>query len=105
MIFTHIYTYYNIGDKRPSAKDYQKLLTTYCLDWRCIGLLLGLEQTLLDVINADHPNQYRDCFRLTLERWLQRDAEATWSKLELAITNANRVKLGIDELATSKTHN
>ena len=87
------------------AKDYQKFLTNYCLQWRSIGLQLGLEQAPLDVINADHRNQNRECFRLTLDKWLQQDTKATWSKLELAITNANRVTLGIDVLATSKSHN
>ena len=37
-------------------------------------------------------------------KWLQMDTKAVWSTLELAITNANRHKLGIDPLATSKAH-
>ena len=92
-----------IGDERPAAKDYQKFLTKYCLEWKSIGLHLGLEQALLSLIGADHSGQHRDCLRLTLENWLQMDTKATWSKLELAITNANRVKSGIDPIDTSKS--
>ena len=93
-----------VGGERPAAKDYQKFLTEYCLEWQSIGLQLELTQAALNLIDADHRNQHRDCLRLTLESWLQMDTKATWSKLELAITNAKRVKLGIDPLATSKSH-
>ena len=91
-----------IGDKRPTAKDYQKFLTKHCLEWKAIGLQLGLEQALLNLKEADHRDQNRECLRLILDDWLQMDEKATWSKLELAITNANRAKLGIDPLDTSK---
>ena len=77
----------------------------YCLEWKSIGLNLGIKKAVLKVIEADHPKQHRDCFGLTLDRWLQQDTEATWSKLELAITNANRAALGInDMLDASKEH-
>ena len=93
-----------IGDKRPTAKDYQKFLVKYCLEWKSIGGQLGLEESALAVIGADHRDQNRECLRLTLESWLQLDIKATWSKLELAITNSNRMKLGIDPLDTSKAY-
>ena len=95
-------TYIYIGDGRPTAREYLKFLTTYCVDWKAIGLQLGLGQAALNVIGADHRNQNRECLRLTLESWLQMDIHATWSKLELAITNANRANLGIDPLDASK---
>ena len=91
-----------IGDKRPTAKDYQKFLTKHCLEWKAIGLQLGLDQALLNLREADHRDQNRECLRLILDDWLQMDVKATWSKLELAITNANRAKLNIDPLDTSK---
>ena len=91
-----------IGNERPTAKDYQKFLTKYCLQWKSIGVQLGLEQSALDVIGADHRDQNRECLRLTLESWLQLDPKANWSKLELAITNSNRTKSDIDPLDTSK---
>ena len=103
-ICSYICMYVYVGDKRPAPKDYQQFLTKYCLEWRSIGLQLGLEQDVLDVINADHLNQRKECFGLTLDKWLQLDTEATWSKLELAITNANRATLSIAPLDTSNAH-
>ena len=97
-----IYLY--IGDGIPTAKDYQRFLITYCVQWKAIGLQLGLEQAALNVIEFDHRNQSKKCLMLTLEKWLQMDTKATWSKLELAITNANRVELGIVPLDTSKAY-
>ena len=95
-------TYIYIGDGRPTAREYLRFLTTYCVDWKAIGLQLGLEQAALNVIGANNRDRNRECLRLTLESWLQMDIHATWSKLELAITNANRANLGIDPLDTSK---
>ena len=34
------------------------------------------------------------CFHRTLNQWLQLDA--TWKTLEVALTNMNRAKLGLD---------
>ena len=90
---THIIVHFYVGDERPKARDYQKFLMEYCLEWKSIGLNLGINQAVLNVIEAGHPNQHKDCFRLTLDKWLQQDIKATWSKLELAITNANRMAL------------
>ena len=93
-----------IGNEKLEARDYFKFLVNYALQWRSIGLKLGLQSAVLDLIGADHPNQYQECFRLTLDRWLQQDINATWSTLELAITNANRESLGIHPLNSSKAH-
>ena len=46
--------------------------------------------------------QDRDCFRVTLEKWLQLNVGVTWANLELAITNANRQSLGLQPLTTGK---
>ena len=44
----------------------------------------------------------RDCLRVTLECWLDLGVNATWSTLELAITNTKRVESGLDPLDASK---
>ena len=90
------------GDEKPKPKDYYQFLTNYCIEWRSIGLQLNLELSALDVIYADNHKQTRECFRLVLEKWLNMDTEATWSTLELAITNANRQASGLKSLDTSK---
>ena len=43
-----------------------------------------------------------ECFRVTLEKWLQLNVGVTWANLELAITNANRESLGLQPLTTGK---
>ena len=88
----------------PEPKHLEKFLTEYCLLWRAIGLNLGLKSALLNMIEADH-HQHRKCFSKMLEKWLQMDPRATWSTLELAITNANRQNLGYDSLERSKIQN
>ena len=91
-----------VGDRVPKAREYQKFLTTYSLLWRPIGENLGLKSAVLNLIEAENPRKPRECLRVTLDRWLQLDVNATWSTLELAITNANRTKNGLDPLDASK---
>ena len=49
-----------------------------------------------------HPMQDRECFRRTLEKWLELNVGVTWANLELAITNAYRGNLGLQPLTTGK---
>ena len=51
---------------------------------------------------SDHPTNCRECFRKTLEKWLQLNVGVTWGNLELSITNANRESLSLQPLTTSK---
>ena len=83
-------------------KGLNRFLTDYCEYWRPTGLKLGLQSAVLGLIESDHRLQQRECFRETLQKWLQQDVHATWRKLELAITNAKREYLGLDALDTSK---
>ena len=57
---------------------------------------------MLDQVASAHPSQNRECFRVTLERWMQLNVGVTWGNLELAITNANRQYLGYEPLKSSK---
>jgi len=90
------------GSQRPGSRDLQRFLTDYCKFWKDIGLQLGLKSVVLDQVASAHPMQDRECFRVTLEKWLQLNVEVTWENLELAITNANRVNLGLQPLTTSE---
>ena len=82
-------------------KGLNRYLTEYSVFWRSIGLKLGLQSSVINIIEADHDHQ-RECFRAMLQRWLQQDVQATWHKLELAITNAKREFYGYDALDASK---
>ena len=90
------------GDERPTSKELNAILTDYCEHWNAIGLHLDLKRSVLKNIARDHPMEERERFRVTLDRWLEMDTDASWSTLELAITNANREKSGLDALDTSK---
>ena len=85
-------------------KGLNRYLTEYFEFWKSIGLKLGLQSSVLGLIEADHRLQQRECFRATLQRWLQQDVQATWYKLELAITNAKREYYGYDALDASKSN-
>ena len=93
---------YYVDDQRPESKDLYRFLTDYCKHWRGTGLQLGLKTSVLDQVASAHPMQDRECFRATLEKWLQLNVGVTWSNLELAITNAIRMSLGLPPLPTGK---
>ena len=93
-----------VGDRRPEHKELAQFLVEHSLKWKDIGLQLGLQQSLINLIEADHPLNKRECFRVALQRWLEQDVHATWSTLELAITNANRISLGCSPLDKSKNY-
>ena len=61
------------------------LLISYCKYWKGISLLQGLKSSILDLVVSAHPMQDRECFRVTLEKWLQLNVGVTWANLELAL--------------------
>ena len=66
----------------------------YATDWYDIGIELGLELDI-NITEKDNPQQSVTCFQKTLGKWLNTD-DATWKELEVALTNVNRAKLGLD---------
>ena len=66
----------------------------HALDQYDIGIELGLELDV-NITEKDNPQQSVTCFQKTLGKWLSND-DATWKELELALTNVNRAKLGLD---------
>ena len=69
----------------------------YANDWEDIGRELGLELDALKIIGRDNPLQSIAFLRETLDKWLKLNTDdATWKTLEVALTNVNRTKLGLD---------
>ena len=68
----------------------------YAVDWREIGIELGLKPEILDTINANHEfhsEKCIKCFQQVLYKWLQsKPTAATWKELEVALTNVARQK-------------
>lgn len=96
-----MYNIVYLDNQKPEPKDLNRFLTDYCKHWRATGLQLGLKASVLDQVEGDY-HTVRECFRITLEKWLQLNVGVTWRDLELAITNANRESLGLQPLTTSK---
>ena len=90
-----------IADEKPEMSELNKHLVKYCGLWRAIGLKLGLEDDLLDMIAEDNSKQHQECFRIMLKKWLVQDISPTWNTLELAITNAQRDGLSLKNLSES----
>ena len=90
-----------VDDQIPESKSLHRFLTDYCKHWRGTGLHLGLKSSVLDQVEADY-HTLSERFRVTLEKWLQLNVDVTWRSLELAITNANRESLGLQQLIDSK---
>ena len=72
------------------------VINKYADDWESIGMELDLECKTINIISRDHQHDNRTCFRSTLDKWLISNPRGTWRTLEVAITNANRLRLGLD---------
>ena len=94
-----VHIIHHAAHQRPEMVDLGQTMTEYCTQWKDIGPLLGLTPAAVRVIEADN-SKTRECFREVLQKWLQMDTKATWRKLELAITNANRQNLGLPKLTS-----
>ena len=82
-----------------------RVIPHHVVRWRNIGIELGLIPSLLDSIAencASKPEKSQECLKAVLEKWLMQDGpNATWNKLEHAITNVQRAGLGLDPLEMS----
>ena len=63
-------------------KDLRRHIVAYAAKWKDLGLQLGLDIDLLNVIYADYPHSVEICCRVMLSKWLERDLSATWGKLD-----------------------
>ena len=79
-------------------RDLNRYVTRkYATDWYNIGIELGLELDVLNIIKKDNPQECVACFQNTLDKWLKLNTDdATWKTLEVALTNVNRANLGLD---------
>lgn len=87
-----------VEDKVPTVKELNRyVIRQYSTNWEDIGIKLGMDHDLLQVIEANNPGDSRMRCLATLNEWLKVNPDdATWKKLELALTNVNREKLGLD---------
>ena len=78
-------------------RDLNRYVMKYATGWHSVGIELGLELDVLEIIEKDNPQQSEKCFQKTLDKWLKLNTDdVTWNTLEVALTNVNRVKLGLN---------
>ena len=71
-----------IVNTAPSLRDLQQYFTPrYAVQWRMIGIQLGLPSGKLDIIEHDNRDKARECCNAMLKEWLQVDMAASWEKL------------------------
>ena len=77
----------------------------YVTDWLDVGIELGLKLDSLHIIKTNHYLDIQTCLREVLNKWLKLNGDdATWRALEVALTNVNRAKLGLDPVAIDDVH-
>jgi len=94
ILLWHIHITSIIEDVTPTMKDINRYVKKYAANWRDIGLELGLEDNALEIIKKDNPQQSVTCLQGTWRAWLKEFPDATWKKLEVALTNVKRQELG-----------
>lgn len=84
--------------ERPTMRDLNRyVIKKYATFWGDIGLELGIDHEVLEIIANDNPQQSVACLKNTLRKWLALNIEgATWKTLEIALTNVNRISLGLN---------
>ena len=79
----YIFISFTIVNTTPLLKDlYQHFTPQYAADWKVIGTILDLPSGILDTIEDNNSMQKatRYCNAM-LEKWLEVDPTASWSKL------------------------
>ena len=59
---------------RPTIREIDRLIIRFIApDWYAVGIHLGIETSLLDIIQADHTRSVEECCRTMFTRWLACD--------------------------------
>ena len=61
------------------------LNTTKGVKWYELGVQLDFEESRLDIISEDHPNNAGRAKIRLISEWLKNDREASWDKLAVAL--------------------
>ena len=67
-------------------RDFNKyVVQQQAAQWETLGLELGLKDYHIAIISKDHPNNSVTSCRVMLQKWLDTDPLASWSKLDDAV--------------------
>ena len=74
----------------PELRDLSDLVTPdYAAKWKTIGLLLGLTQAQLDIIENDHGRSAIKSCNEMWGKWLATHTDATWEKVLNSLEHRN----------------
>ena len=71
--------------------------------WETLGLELGLKDYHIAIITKDHPNNSVTCCRVMLQKWLDTDPLASWSKMDDAVKKIKSPTTGPTSVVSSDT--
>jgi len=78
------------------------------IKWKEIGGELGLKPEVINNIGANFQSfdreKHESCLKEVFKKWLEVDTGATWSKLELALTNVARAEQGLPPVSYLHKH-
>lgn len=89
---------------RPTLKDlYNHVVQESSVKWRDIGvqLLNPPSDSVLDIIEKDNPRDIRGCCKYVLQKWLNKNPDASWDQLLEALRSPS---VELDYLAEQIEH-
>ncbi|MCY4330880.1 MAG: hypothetical protein OXC48_12520 [Endozoicomonadaceae bacterium] len=69
----------------PHMKGLHRFMVDLALHWHHLGAMLGLQDGVLNLIKANHPNDCWSAYRDVLQKYLQTTPGASWSKFAKAV--------------------
>ena len=81
MLYKCISSTLRLVNTTPLLKDLYHITPQYAADWKVMGILLGLSNNTLQIIEAESPTNVKRCCNQMWEQWLQMDITASWKKL------------------------
>ena len=110
-IYSEMWSFYGFADPELAVNEHniiRKLKEFSPKDWRALGVMLQLESTDLDTIEANNPKDVEKCLTSVIVYWI-RKKEATWKKLWEALRDKsvgyNNIGIDIREWFEEKTRN
>ena len=91
-----------VVNSQPKLKDLYNLITPeYAAHWKVIGTLLSIRKGILVGIERNFPNNVSWCCNELLEKWLERDTNASWKKIIQVIDSPAVTALGTANTTTA----
>ena len=79
---------HTIENERPTLRDVcRHVVPNYAHKWRYLGAQLELNQAELEIIFSNFRNDAEKCCIDLMSRWLNKNPNATWDQLLMAIDN------------------